>query len=368
MYDKRLEKFADILIKHSLQIKKNDLFIISGTSLALPLIKEVYKKAILVGAHPHIRIGVGELGEIFYKNANTNQLKFVSPINKFEIEKIDARLSIISPSNTKNMTNIDSKKQAIVSIANKEIHDIFLNRAARKELRWCVTQFPTNASAQDAEMSLDEYEKFIFNAAHVEKKDPIDYWRNIYKEQEVIKKILESKKKVEIIAKETNLTLNVKGRKWINCFGKENFPDGEIFTGPNEKSAEGEISYSFPISHGGREVDEVKLWFKSGKVVKAKADKGVKFLNTMLNMDKGSRYIGEFAFGTNYGIKKYTKNTLFDEKIGGTIHIAVGSGYPETGSKNKSSLHWDMVCDLRKNGEVYGDNELIYKNGKFLNI
>jgi aminopeptidase len=176
------------------------------------------------------------------------------------------------------------------------------------------------------------------------------------------------KKKIHVLAKDTDLTVSVAGRKWINCSGKENFPDGEVFTGPVENSAEGHISYSFPGSHGGREVDDIQLWFQKGAVVKATASKGEKFLSSMLDMDPGARRIGEFAFGTNYGVKKYTKNTLFDEKIGGTIHLAVGSGYPETGSKNKSSLHWDMMCDLRKNGEVYADNELIYKNGRFLNI
>lgn len=168
--------------------------------------------------------------------------------------------------------------------------------------------------------------------------------------------------------KDTDLTVSVAGRKWINCAGKENFPDGEVFTGPIENSAEGYIRYSFPASHGGREVDDIQLWFKKGVVVKATASKGEPFLQSMLDMDAGARKIGEFAFGTNYGVKHYTKNTLFDEKIGGTIHIAVGSGYPETGSKNQSSLHWDMMCDLRKNGEVYADDELIYKNGKFLNV
>ena len=190
----------------------------------------------------------------------------------------------------------------------------------------------------------------------------------VFKDQEKVKKLLESKKKLRVIAKDTDLTISVAGRKWINCHGKEKFPDGEVFTGPIENSAEGFISYSFTASHGGREVDNIQLWFKKGKVVKAKASKGEKYLKSMLDMDKGSRKIGEFSFGTNYGIKEYTKNTLFDEKIGGTIHIAVGSGYPETGSKNKSSLHWDMMCDLRKNGEVYADGELIYKNGKFLKV
>ena len=366
MIDPRLEKFAHILINHSLGIKKGDLFVISGGISAVPLIKEVYKQSLKKGAHPYVRIGIDDLAEIYYKNASEKQLKYVSPIAKYEIEKIDARLGIISQENTRNLTNVDPKKQAISSTAQKEIHEIFLNRAAKKELRWCLTQYPTNAAAQDADMSLEEYEDFIFKAAHVDKKDPIGYWKNIFKEQERIRKFLEKKSKLHIIAKDTDLTISVKNRKWINCYGKENFPDGEVFTGPIENSAEGHISYSFPAVHGGRLVENIQLWFSKGKVVKAKASSGEKFLKSMLDMDKGARYIGEFAFGTNYGIKRYTKNTLFDEKIGGTIHIAVGSGYPETGSKNKSSLHWDMMCDLRKQGEVYADGELIYKNGKFI--
>jgi len=339
---------------------------ISGSPIASPLIKEVYKQALEKGAHPYTRVGIGGLGEIFYKNASDQQLRYVSKLSKFEIENIDARLGIISSENTKSMTNINPKKQAISSASHQIIHDIFLSRAAKKELRWCLTQYPTNAFAQDADMSLEEYEDFIFKAAHVDKKDPISHWKKIQQEQEKIKILLDAKKKLHVVAKDTDLSVSVAGRKWINCYGKENFPDGEVFTGPVENSAEGHISYSFPASHGGRRVDDIQLWFKKGKVVKAKASKGEDFLNSMLDMDKGSRFLGEFAFGLNYGIQKYTLNTLFDEKIGGTIHLAVGTGYPETGSKNKSGLHWDMMCDLRKNGEVYADNELIYKNGTFL--
>jgi aminopeptidase len=366
MIDSRLRTLATILIKHSLSIKKNDLFLISGNPVASPLIKEVYRQALKSGAHPFIRLGLDGLAEVFYQQASEQQLKYVSPISMFEIENIDARLSIISPKNTKSMTNVDPNKQVTTSVAHKEIHDIFLKRAAEKQLRWCVTQYPTNASAQDAEMSLEEYEDFIFSAAHVQEPKPIQYWKTVFKKQEKIKKILDSKKHIKVVASDTDLTLSVEGRTWINCYGKENFPDGEIFTGPRETSLEGYIRYSFPISYGGREVDGVQLWFKKGKVVKVRAEKGEEFLNSMLDMDSGARRVGEFAFGMNYGISKYTLNTLFDEKIGGTIHLAVGSGYPETGSTNKSSLHWDMMCDLRKNGEVYADGELIYKNGRFL--
>jgi aminopeptidase len=368
MIDKRLEKFANILVHHSLGLKKNDLFEISGSYLAAPLIKEVYQQAVATGAHPFTHVGIDGLAEIYYRYSSENQLKYVSPVSKFEIEHIDASLSIISPENTRNMTNIDPKKQVISSVAHQQINKTFLDRAAKKELRWCATLYPTQASAQDAEMSLADYEEFVFDAAHVDAKDPIKYWRTIHTEQEKIRKLLDTKKKIHVLAKETDLHVSVAGRTWINCAGKENFPDGEVFTGPVENSAEGTISYSFPGSHGGREVDDIQLTFKKGLVIKATASKGEEFLRSMLAMDPGAKRLGEFAFGTNYGVKHYTKNTLFDEKIGGTIHLAVGSGYPETGSKNKSSLHWDMMCDLRKNGEVYADNELIYKNGRFLNI
>ena len=366
MIDERLKKLANILVSYSLEIKKDDLFLVRGGTVAAPLIREVYRQAIKIGAHPYTQVGIDGLAEIYYKDSTEHQLRFVSPISKYEIKNIDASLSIISLSNTRSMSRIDPNKQAIAGMAHKIISDLFLKRAAKKELRWCVTQYPTNAAAQDAEMSLEDYENFIFKAAHVNDKSPVEYWKKIFSNQEKIKKILESKKKIRIVAQDTDLELKVSGRKWINCAGKENFPDGEIFTGPIENSANGYISYSFPAVHGGRLADEVKFLFNKGKVVKSEASKGLDFLNSMLGSDKGARRIGEFAFGTNYGIKNFSKNTLFDEKIGGTIHIAVGSGYPETGSKNESAIHWDMVCDLRKNGEVYADDELIFKNGKFI--
>ncbi len=368
MVDKRIEKFAHILIHHSLRIKKHDLFQISGTHLAAPLIREVYKQALEAGAHPYTHIGIDGLAEMYYKHSSKTQLQYVSPIDKFEIERIDARLSIISPENTRNLTGVDPKKQAVSNTARREIMEIFLNRAMKKKLRWSVTQYPTQAAAQDAEMSLGDYENFVFGAAHVDAKNPVAYWKSVFVEQEKIRKYLETKKNLHVLAKDTDLTVSVAGRKWINCSGQENFPDGEVFTGPVENATEGYIRYTFPISFGGREVDDVELWFSKGAVVKASASKGEQFLKEMLRVDSGARRLGEFSFGTNYGVKKYTKNTLFDEKIGGTIHLAVGSGYPETRSKNKSSLHWDMVCDLRQDGEVYADEELIYKNGRFLNI
>jgi len=366
MFDKRYDKFAEILVDHSLTIKKDDLFLISGSPLAKPLISSVFQLALKRGAHPFIRLGLESLNEIYYTQATKDQLQYISPVDLFEMKTVDARLSIISPENTRYMTHVDPNQQVIRSKAAKPLHDIFLKRAKDKDLRWCVTIFPTQASAQDADMSLHDYEEFVFKAAQIHKKDPKSYWQQLGKEQHTIKKRLETKKKLRILAENTDLTLSVENRTWIPCYGKENFPDGEIFTGPVEQSAEGKITFSFPLVYGGRRVDDVTLYFKKGKVIDADASTGKEFLLSMLDVDKGARYLGEIAFGLNKGIKDYSKNTLFDEKIGGSIHLALGSGYPETGSNNVSSIHWDMVCDLRKNGEVLADGECIFKKGKFL--
>jgi len=366
MFDPRYQNVANILIDHSLELKKNDLFIISGSHQAMPLIYYVYKAALKKGTNVHVRLGSELLSETYYKYAMKDQLDFVSPLDIYEMEHVDARLSIISTENTRYMSNIDPTQQQIRSRSQKPIHDLFLKRASKHELRWCVTLFPTNASAQDAEMSLIDYEEFVLQAAHINEKDPVRFWKKMEDDLNRIKTILETKKTFRILSDDTDISLSAENRKWIPCFGKENFPDGEIFTGPVETKTNGKIHFSYPLIHGGRRVNDVTIWFESGKVVKATAASGQEFLDAMLDMDTGARILGEFAFGTNNGITKYTKNTLFDEKIGGTIHLAIGSGYPETGSINESSIHWDMVCDMRKNAEVLADNESIYKNGSFL--
>jgi aminopeptidase len=366
MYDPRYEKVAQILLNHSLDIKKDDVFIISGSQLTMPLIYYVYKAALKKGAHTHVRLGSEILSETYYKYATKHQLDHLSPLDMYEMKHVDARLSIIGTENTRYMTNIDPIQQQMRSRSQKPLQDLFLERAASKDLRWCVTLFPTNASAQDAEMSLSEYEEFVLSAAHIYEKDPVRYWRQMGKNLNRIKDILTTKKTFQILTENTDIIISTEKRIWIPCYGKENFPDGEIFTGPVENKTEGYIHFSYPLIYGGRRVENVTLWFESGRVVKATSSSGQDFLDAMLDTDEGAKILGEFAFGTNSGITDYTKNILFDEKIGGTIHLAIGSGYPETGSVNKSSLHWDMICDMRKKGEVIADGERIYKNGSFL--
>ncbi len=366
MTDPGVVKMAKVLVNYCCDTKKGDLFLVNGTELAKPLIVEVYKEALRKGAHPYVKVLFDGLREAFLKEAKEFQLKFVSPLTKYEIKNVDCVVGIMAPSNTKELSNIDPKRQALQQKAQSKIQETFLRRAAEGKLRWVGTMFPNHASAQDANMSLSEYEDFVYKGCFLDKKDPVAEWRKLSKWQAKIVRFLNRKKEIHIVAKDTDIKFDVAGRKWINCDGKNNFPDGEVFTGPVEDSAEGHIRFSYPAVYRGREVEDVYLEFEKGKLVKAKAARGLEFLNSMINMDKGARYVGELAIGTNYGIKKFTKNILFDEKIGGTCHMALGAAYPETGSKNISALHWDMVCDLRKGGKIYADGKLFYRNGKFL--
>jgi aminopeptidase len=330
------------------------------------LILAVYQKVLERGAHPFLEVELEEAEDLLYAYAGNVQLDYVPPFMKDIIEQIDAGIGIWTDVNTKQLTNADPAKQSRRSVARRPLLNRFLERAAKKELRWTGTLYPTHAFAQDAEMSLREFEDFVYGACLVHEPDPIKAWKKISKGQQGVTNWLNKARKIHVIGPDTDLKLDVKGRTWINCDGHENFPDGEIFTGPIEDSVSGHIRYSFPACAYGREVEDVRLKFKDGKVVEATATKNEDFLLKMLKSDKGACYVGEFAFGTNSGIQRFTKNILFDEKIGGTIHLALGTGYPESGSKNKSAIHWDMVCDLRQGGEVRVDGTLFLKDGKIL--
>ncbi|MGQ9546930.1 MAG: aminopeptidase [Dehalococcoidia bacterium] len=366
MADPRVETVAKILVDYSVKVRPNQLVRISGGSQGTPLILAVYRRVLERGAHPFLQVEPEEAEELFFTYASDAQLDYIPPFRRDMIEQIDASIGIWTDVNTKQLSNADPAKQARRAVALRPLFDRFLERAARKELRWTGTLYPTQAFAQDAEMSLREFEDFVYGACLVHEPDPIRAWRKISREQQRIVDWLNKARKIHVLGLDTDLKLEVTGRRWINCDGHENFPDGENFTGPIEQSVNGHIRYTYPACVDGREVEDVRLWFEDGKVVKAKAAKNEAFLLKMLKTDKGARYVGEFSFGTNAGIQRFTKNTLFDEKIGGTIHLALGKGYPESGSKNKSAIHWDMVCDLRQGGEVRVDDTLFLKDGKIL--
>ncbi len=367
MSDPRVAKLAKVLVDYSIPVQAGDWFVIRATDLAALLVREVYRAALLAGAlYIDTRIGVDGLAEVMFKHGTDEQLAHVSEFERLTTDKVNSTLNIIAPHNLKALSGVDPKRQALASKARAELSKIFMQRSATRDLRWCVTLYPTNASAQEAGMSLGDYEQFVYGAMLLDNDDPIEAWQAQGREQQRIADFLSETRELRIVGKDTDLRLGIAGRKWENADGRMNFPDGEVFSAPIEDSVNGVVTYTYPAIYGGREVDGVRLTFENGRVVDARASKGEDFLNEMLNMDAGARVLGELGIGTNYGIQRFSKNMLFDEKIGGTAHLALGAGYPETGSSNESSLHWDMLVDLRDGGEIFADGRSVMKNGRWM--
>lgn len=366
MLDPRVDKLADVLVNYSVAIRPGDKVVIRGDTLAEPLLLAVYAKVLQAGGHPFMLTTLPGTMELFYRYASDEQLQHIPEPRRLLVETYDAEINVMATANTKSLSGVDPARMVLRQQAQAGIMKTFLARAARHELRWTLTLFPTQAHAQDAEMSLDEYADFVFQACLPELSDPVGYWRRFSARQQQIIDWLQGKQEVHIIGPETDLRLSIAGRTFINCDGHENMPDGEIFTGPVEDSAEGCVYFSYPAIYGGREVTGVRLWFERGKVVKATADKNEAFLLQTLDTDAGARYLGEFAIGTNEGINRFTGEILFDEKIGGSFHLALGAGYPESGSVADSAIHWDMICDLRRGGEIRVDGDLLYQDGQFV--
>ena len=363
MSDPRITKLAKVMVHYSLALKSGQQCQIRTHPLAEELTLAVYEEAIKAGAFVTILNSTPGAEEIFYKYASDAQLDYVSPIRKLITETFDASLAIWSEHNTRSLSGIDGTRMARAAKAGAPISKIFLERAARNELRWCLTVYPTHAMAQEADMNLNDYREFVYGAMMLNEDDPVAYWKKTGQEQQKMVDWLKGRDQVVLKGSNVDLSLSIKERVFIPCDGQLNFPDGEIFTGPVEDSVNGWIRFKYPAIEYGQEVTDIQLWFENGKVVKETASKNQELLTAQLNADAGSRTLGEFGIGTNYGITRFTKNMLFDEKLGGTIHLAVGSGYPESGSKNDSGIHWDMLCDMN-DAEITVDGDLFYKNGK----
>ena len=365
MSDPRVENLAKILVNYSSEVKPGDWALVIGSPLAAPLVNAVQKYVLRAGANANVLTLTDETQEILLREGSTAQLEWVSPLEKLLYDKADVMIKINAASNTRAMSGIDPQKQQIYQAARRELLKTYMQRAAAGSLRWVGTQYPCHAYAQDADMSLSEYEDFVYGATFADQSDPIQRWLDVRQKQQHWVDWLKGKKRVRVRGPHIDLSLSIEGRSFINSDGKKNMPSGEIFTGPVEDSVNGWVKFSYPAIRGGREVEGVEFTFEAGKVVQAKASKNQDYLLSQLDLDEGARYLGEFAIGTNYGIKRFTKSILFDEKIGGTIHMAVGAGYPETGSHNQSAVHWDFICDMRQDSEILVDGELFYKNGEF---
>jgi aminopeptidase len=367
LVDKRIEKLARLCVHYSVNVKPKELVVIQGSDMAFPIMHELYKECLLTGAYPQMMPNL-DVQYTFFKYAKEHQLKFVSPLDKFMVENMDVSMGIFCESNPKRLTNIDPAKIRTRQASRRELADILMKRETEGKYRWTGLPYPITAGAQEASMSLQEYEDFVYSSCLVDKKDPIAEWTKIKKEQEKLCKILNQSEEIHVLGEDTDLTFKVKGRRWINCSGQKNMPDGEVFTAPIENSVNGTIRFTYPGIFSGREVEDIRLAFKAGKVVKASAAKGEELLQQLLKIEGADR-LGETAIGTNYNITRFTKSMLFDEKMGGTIHMALGfNPIPETGGLNKSALHWDILKDMKKDGEIYADKKLFYKDGKFLKM
>ena len=366
MIDSRVDRLAEVLVSYSTRVGRGDVVLIESSALAAPLVRAVYRRVLEAGGHPHTRISIEGVAEHLLKNGSDEQLAWLNPTRLEEFERVDVRMVFDSEVNTRSLTGVDPTRQAIAARARERLRDVQLERAANGEMRWVVTLFPTNASAQDAEMSLSQYEDFVFAAGLLEHDDPLAEWRRFGERVGRLGAWLGTKDEIRVVSNGTDVTLGVGGRTWIPCDGKENFPDGEVFTAPIETRVDGTVDFTFPAAFQGRVIEGIRLRFQEGEVVEARARRGQAFLDEMLGLDEGARRVGEFAFGLNESIQEFTRNTLFDEKIGGTMHLALGKAYPESGGTNRSALHWDLVCDLRPGSEVYADGELVYRDGHFL--
>lgn len=358
-----LSKYAKLLVEYCLELKRGQTVFISSTTLAEPLIKEVYREAIRVGAHPEVNLRIQGQSKIFFDGASEHQLDYVSPVSEMIINEFDSYLSIRAPFNLREDSQVDPVKRQRKSQAAAPINQVFSKRTAAGSLVRSLCQYPTNASAQEAGMSLEEYQYFVYSACHLYSQDPAAEWRKIRSEQQRYVDYLNRAKLISYKGPKTDITFSVEGRTWINSDGRVNMPSGEVFSGPVEDSVNGVVHFDYPSIYLGKEVSGVTFEVKHGEIQTWKAEQGQEVLDEVMAVD-GARYFGEVAIGTNYNVTKPTKNILFDEKIGGTIHMAVGQSYIQTGGTNKSVIHWDLISDMTE-GEIWADGERIYKDGKF---
>ncbi len=360
-----IPRLATLLVDYCTSVKTRDEVMIQAGLDAVPLVRSVYIEVVKRGGYPRFLPMDEVLQEALHRYAPDELLEYESPIDEFMMRNVDVRISIVSGLHTKPLVGVDPERIQKAAKARRKLVDIFMERDGRGELRWVVSAYPSASLAQEAGMGPLEFEDFVVKALKLDREDPVSEWARQAEWQERIANLLQKIDEIRVVSDNTDLLVKVSGRKWINDDGKKNMPGGEVFTGPVEDSVEGYVEFEYPSLWRGIEVEGIRLVFKRGEVVEAKARKGEDALRKLLEVDEGARRLGEFAFGLNYDITRHTKIILFDEKMGGTMHMALGAAYPATGGVNKSSIHWDIVKDLR-HARVYGDGDLIYENGRFI--
>jgi aminopeptidase len=365
--DTRYDALAELVLDHSLRLAPGSVLRIEGEAVAgAPLIVPLHREATKRGIHCYTALDLNGLKEILVAEGSDEQLEFVSPIELRELDAIDASITIWSEVNTRSFTRADTDRRQRQLNAQRQFSIRRRDRIASGEHRWCGTLSPTEGHAQDADMSLEDYEDFVFRACHVHDDDPVGHWGRVGERLQARAEELGSVRELRIVGEDTDLTVVVEGRTWRAAYGRQNVPDGEVYTSPVETGVNGTIRFGFPAVFGGREIDDARLELENGQVVAAEAAGGQDYLRSLLELDQGASGVGEIAFGLNYEIDRFTRNILLDEKIGGTMHMALGMGFEALGGQNRSALHLDLICDLRREGEVYADGELVWRSGEFL--
>lgn len=359
------EKYAELLVRYSLYLRKGERLLISSTYLAEPLVREVYRHALRVGAHPETWISLKGMGRLLYDEGSVEQLQHVSSLYRYAVENFDAFLTIRAPFNLKELQEVDGEKKKIAAMAEAPLRKIHRDRAASGSLKWTLCEFPTDAQAQECGLSGADYERFIFSACFLDDDDPEKRWREVHDRQQHVVDVLNGRETVKFKGKDIDISFSTKGRRWMNSDGRHNMPSGEVFTSPVEDSVNGHVRFSYPGIYMAQEIEDIRLEVVRGEVVRWEAAKGKELLDKILEVPGANRF-GEAAIGTNKGINRFTRNMLFDEKIGGTVHMALGASFGEAGGENESAIHWDLLADMRDGGEIYADGEIIYRSGEFL--
>jgi aminopeptidase len=372
MTDIRLTRLADVLINYSIRVGAGDRVAILTQPVAMPLVEEIYRKVLQAGGFPYVQLGglrtrveTENLSYYLFTEGSDEQIEHVNRFERMIREEFECLVAIHSLTNTRALSGIQPSRISQRAKAYSDVIRTYMQRSASKDLRWVSTLYPTDAYAQDAELSLEDFQAYVFSTTFADQDDPIAEWNKIHDEQQKLVDWLVGKREIVVKGPHVDLKLSIEGRGFVNSDGEHNMPSGEIYTSPVEDSVEGWVRFSFPAIYSAREVEGVELTFEKGKVIKATAKKNEEFLKSMIAMDEGASRLGEFAVGTNMRINRFIKNILFDEKIGGTIHMALGFGFPEIGGKNESALHWDMICDMRDGGQIHVDDELFYDSGEF---
>ncbi len=366
MSDIRLQRLADVLVSYCTRVQPGEWVGILGDVAALPALREVFRAVLQAGGNPTLWMSDEAMHRHFLRQASEAQIAWLDPAQTRYYEQADVYIRVGSSSNTRAMTHIDPRRVQQLAAAQRPWLDLRLERHAQGRMKWVGTWFPTEASAQEANMSLEEYEDFVYGATFCDRQDPIAQWEQMSALLQSKVDWLKGRRHVVCRGPHIDLELSIAGRTFLADDGHVNMPGGEVYTGPVEDSVNGWVRFSYPSIVSGRAVSGIELKFQDGKVAQASARENEDLLLAQLDTDPGARYLGELAIGTNFGIQQFTGNILFDEKIGGTIHLAIGNGYPQTGSQNKSAVHWDMICDMRQESEIRVDGELFYRDGEFV--